>query len=124
MDRVVSIKATRFKLTEELESYVMKKLSWLEKLINAYNKNARVFVEVARTTRHHKTGSIYYAELQVMPPGSKRGLRAVAEKNSLYEAVDCAKDELKRELQKEKEKRITNTHKGGEKIKKEMGSVR
>jgi|SRR3989344_4915320 len=98
MERLVSIQATKFPLTDAIREYILKKVLSVEKLIHGFNENARVFVEVGKTTSHHHKGEIFRAEIQIMPPRSKKGLRATAEETDIYKAMDKAKDEIKKEL--------------------------
>ena len=117
MQRLISIKATKFDLTEGIKDYVFKKITSLEKFIHGYDENAKIAVEVSRTTLHHKSGDIYRAEVLITPPHSKKGLRATAEETDIYKAIDKIKDEVKRELVRHGGRLMTEKRRGGQKIK-------
>lgn len=114
-----NIKATDIELTSEINNYIDKKMGGLEKFIDS-DPSIQAWVEVGKTTRHHKTGSIFRAEIQIhFPPAHKGGdLRAVSEKENLYEAIDDARDEIKNELLRTKEKRFSLIRQGARSIKK------
>jgi ribosomal subunit interface protein len=53
-------------------------------------------IEIGKTTKHHKNGKIFYAEINLELP--HRLLRATVEAEDLYEAIDRVKEELEREI--------------------------
>ncbi len=108
----IKTKATEFELTQETKNYVDKKIESLEKFITNLDE-AICEIELA-LRKHH--GEMYYAEINIMANG--RMLRATAEEKTLYAAIDKAKDELKRELRKSKDKNETLFRRGGKSIKK------
>ncbi len=63
-----------------------------------------VFVEIARTTRHHKSGNIFYAEANLHLP--KQILRAEHSDWNIRVAIDKVKDKLKQEIKKYKETKV------------------
>ena len=101
--------------TPSIEDYVNKKTAMLEKHLRSLDSDALVSVEVAKTTRHHKSGDIFKAEIKVRAGG--RNYYASAEKPDLYAAIDDVKDEMQRELANSKEKSGTLLRRGGAKIK-------
>ena len=93
--------------SSEVEEYIGKKLGFLEKLLSHYaeDTNEALFeVEVGKTTEHHQKGNVYRAEINFTAGGVR--LRAVAVKDDLYAALDDAKDEMQKELRRNKEKQI------------------
>lgn len=110
----VQIKATGIELIDSIEDYVNKKVGHLEKYFRDPD-SAIISVEVARTTRHHKSGDIFKAEILIRAGGKE--YYALSEKNDLYAAIDDAKDEAARELVSFKEKGKTLLRKGGAKFK-------
>lgn len=92
-----NIKGTGLALTDELRSYVEKKLGTLDKFV-ADDAAARVDVELAYLATQAKQ---YRAELMLH---DKVVLRAVAEGSGLHEAVDKAVGELSGELSRSKKK--------------------
>ena|SRR3990167_4422859 len=111
----LQIKATGISLTSSIEEYVNKKISLIEKHISSLDTDALVSVEVARTTRHHKSGDIFKAEIRVRAGGKE--YYAASEKEDLYVAIDDVKDEIVRELVSSKDKSATLLRRGGAKMK-------
>jgi ribosomal subunit interface protein len=106
----INIKTTNFQLTDSIREYIEKKFGELEKFVSAYtDDNGRrstieAFVEVGRTTQHHKKGDVYKAEVQIRLPGAQ-GIRSVSERWDIHQAIDEARDEMQRQLNKYKGKR-------------------
>ena len=110
-----TVKATNIGLTDELSDYIEKKLEGLEKFINPQDESVLCNVEVAQTTKHHRTGDIFRAEFHLHVAG--KYLNAVSEKDSIFAALDEVKDEMTRELEVYKTKKNTLLKKGSAWIK-------
>jgi putative sigma-54 modulation protein len=108
------IKATNIELTPAIQDYVDKKLESLDKFFNP-SDDVVAFVEVGKTTRHHRSGDVFRAEVRLAFSGQDH--YAVVEKEDLYAAIDEVKDEIVREVTGGKKKRETLVRKGGAKIK-------
>ncbi|MDP3947767.1 MAG: ribosome-associated translation inhibitor RaiA [bacterium] len=100
----ITVKATQLKLSPALRTHVEEKLGALEKLVRRWDAAGAVSmsVEIARTTRHHKKGQIYYAEANLTLPGGM--LRAREEHWDLRAAVIKVRTKLKKEIDKYKER--------------------
>ncbi|MFA6536037.1 MAG: ribosome-associated translation inhibitor RaiA [Candidatus Paceibacterota bacterium] len=109
------IKATDITLTPEISDYLDKRLSALEKFVDAEDDANICFVELARTTSHHKAGDIFKAELTLHLGG--QSFRAVSEMADLHSAIDKVKDELLQELRGNKTKQISLIRRSGRQIK-------
>ncbi|MDB5194445.1 MAG: Ribosomal subunit interface protein [Parcubacteria group bacterium] len=96
----INLKATGIELTEAITNYAEKKVNALEKYINKPEGSYLARVEVARTTRHHKEGFIFKAEIHIT--GSGFDVYAASEAEDLYAAIDMAEAETAHELQSEK----------------------
>lgn len=92
----INIKATGIELTPAIREYAEKKVSAIEKYLDA-GIDTTAHVEVGKTTNHHKGGDVFRAEIKIN--GGGVDLYAVNEKDDLYAAIDLVKDELIRELQ-------------------------
>jgi len=57
-------------------------------------------VDIGKTTEHHRKGDVFRAEINFT--AGKKLLRAVAKEADLYAAIDKAKDEMRRELRRNK----------------------
>lgn len=111
----IKIHSTNFDITPAIEQYVYKKISSLEKFIGG-GEQVLCEVEIGRTTRHHKSGDIFRAEVNILEPGNKQ-IYAVAEEGDLYAAIDIVRDEAERLIISQKNKRSTLFRRGGAKIK-------
>ena len=112
----INIKATNFQLTEAIKNYIYDKLEDIEKLIkSADSSGVNVQVEVGKINKHHKKGDLFRAEFNIMIPGNY--VRAEAEEWNLNVAIDKAKDNIQRELEKFQDIREAKFKKGARKIK-------
>ena len=65
-----------------------------------------MFVEIARSTRHHRKGDVFYAEATFETvPGGKQ-MRGVAEGPDIRLAIDQVKEKLKKEVRRYKDKLV------------------
>lgn len=98
----LNIKGTNLKLTPEIYSYIEDKIGNLDKFIEKPDPVVQAWVEIGISTKHHQTGDIYRAEIQIRLP--KKGVRAESFGKDVFTAIDAARDELQEELKKYKEK--------------------
>jgi len=111
----IKTRAINFDLTEAIDQYVNKKFSSLEKFLP--NKEGVLCeVELGRTTKHHNSGDIFKAEINIMVPGGKQ-VYAVAEESELYAAIDIVRDEAERVIVSDKNKKETLFRRGASQIK-------
>ena len=110
----INFKGTNLNLTPEILDYCREKLSHLEKLL-AEDESASTEVELGKTTRHHKHGEIFRAEVNLHTAGRRFRSEAVAE--DLYAAIDEAKDELSTEVKRYRKKQGTLLRRGGRRVK-------
>ena len=111
----INIKTTNIRLTLELSDYLNKRLEGFEKLTSHYSEATIVDVEIGRTTKHHQTGDIYRAEINVHI--GHKSFRAVQETGDLYASIDAARGQMLEELRSNKEKRLSLVRHGSQKIK-------
>src|SRR3990167_7451118 len=63
----INIKATGIELTQAISDYVHKRIFSIEKYLDQKNNPDIVAqVEVGRSTRHHKAGNIFRAEIDIV----------------------------------------------------------
>ena len=110
-----NIKATNMDLTSAISDYVGKRLDSIHKFIKEGNK-VIIYVEVGKTTNHHKQGDVYRAEFNVEISGNK--YYAFSEKEDLYVAIDDAKGEIVRQITSNKDKKQTLFKRGAKSVKK------
>ncbi len=110
----INIKAKDLELTPAIRDFVEEKVNSVEKFIDSLydgvyvspsgkvKSPAEAWVEIGRTTQHHKKGAVFMAECIMKFPKHEIVAKAVAQ--NLESAVTKMKDELQRELKKEKRK--------------------
>ena len=116
---VIRIKSTNLELTPAIEDYTRTKIDMLQKFLKYYagQSGELIFdVEIGKTTEHHRKGDIFRAEINFTAGNTL--LRAVAEEADLYAAIDKTKDEMQRELRRNKNKALVAIRKGGAQLKK------
>ena len=117
----INVKATGIELTPAISSYVYKKISSIEKYIDKSGPDAVAKVEVGKSTRHHRAGNVFRAEVHIT--GGSLDLYAVSEKEDLYAAIDLVKDEIVQNALQLKDKRKTLARRGAEMVKNIMKGI-
>ena len=112
----INIKTTNIELTEALSDYVDQKIGQMEKFIEPNDDSVLCDVEIGTTTKHHQSGKIFRAEINLRVSG--KNFRAVSEKEDLYVAINDAKEEIIETIKTSKTKQRTRLRRGSEKIKK------
>ncbi|TSC73957.1 MAG: hypothetical protein G01um101444_424 [Parcubacteria group bacterium Gr01-1014_44] len=103
----VRILAKNFKLTPTLEVQVAEKLVRpVTRLLGSLDQKMDLpfDVELAKATKHHKHGKIWYCEVNLIAPFASNTIRARAEEVSIFSAIDEVKYEIEREIKKYKDK--------------------
>ncbi len=100
----ISLKTTGLDLTPSFQLYVESKLGSIAKFIKKFDLTgqAELWVEVARTTRHHHKGEVFMAEADLRLP--KKILRASEKGEDARAAVDALRTKLHFEIEKYKTK--------------------
>jgi putative sigma-54 modulation protein len=111
----INIKATGIELTPAISDYANKKISLLEKYLETSHADAVAQVEVGKSTKHHKSGNIFRAEVHLT--GTGLDVYAVSEQDDLYAAIDLVKDEVLHNLTQLKGKQETLARRGARIIK-------
>lgn len=111
----INIKATGIELTPAISGYAEKRISSIEKYLSRDNVDVIAQVEVGKSTRHHKAGNIFRAEVHLV--GSGLDLYAVSEQEDLYAAIDIVKDEIVHNILHLKGKRETVARRSGRLVK-------
>jgi len=102
-------------ITPDIKDYLYKKLAHIEKFLDPSDESAMCDVELGKTTNHHNNGDVFRTEINLHIAG--KNLRAVSEKDELFASIDIAKDEMVRELQMNKDKKVSLLKRGGAQIK-------
>lgn len=116
------IKATKIDLSKEIKNFIEKQLQTLEKFAKKFLKKGeteiKCWIEIGKTTAHHQKGPIFYAESQMNLLG--RCIRSEVLHENLKSAIIEMREELERELKKEKEIAIAKVKRGARKAKREL----
>ncbi|KKP61326.1 MAG: hypothetical protein UR64_C0001G0042 [Candidatus Nomurabacteria bacterium GW2011_GWE1_35_16] len=107
-------------LTLAISNYVNKKLKAIEKIVTK-GEDVNVYVEVGKTTNHHKQGDYFKAEFDIEIDGEK--FFTTSEKSDLYKAIDEAKDQLVDKIVNNKKRKITLFKRGAISVKKMIKGV-
>ncbi len=99
----ITIKNTQISPSPALTEYIQKRFSSLAKIIKKVEEKfvPLLSVEIARSTKHHQKGNVYYVEVNLKLP--KKNLRIEQYDSQVRAAVDKAKKRLKVALEKYKE---------------------
>lgn len=111
----INEKGTNMDITPVIKDYLYKKLEHLEKFINLADDSVLCEVELGKISQHHKNGEVFRTEINLQVGG--KNFRAVSEMDELFASIDIAKDEMVRELQVSKDKRVSLMRRGGAKVK-------
>ena len=100
----IIIRGQNLKLTPAIRAFTEEKIGGVTRLLGA-SERLLARVEVGKPSQRHKSGPIFYAEVN-LSLGS-RLLRAHAEHQDLYSAIDKIRDEIERQIRKFKTKRTS-----------------
>ncbi len=115
-----NIKGTNMELTLAISDYINKKTESINKFVSE-GEELSIYVEVGKTTNHHKQGNFYKAEFDVQINGEK--FFTDSEKSDLYKAIDDAKDEVVRKIKSNKKRKNTLFKRGAISLKKMVKGI-
>ena len=100
------LKSTNLEITPSLQNYFEKKIGSLERFLKQWSKEGvvEVWAELARTTKHHRSGEVFRAEADIRLPG--KILRAEAKAEDIRLTIDLVRGKLFGEIKKYKTKRL------------------
>ncbi|MDB5204107.1 MAG: Ribosomal subunit interface protein [Candidatus Taylorbacteria bacterium] len=108
------IKSNGLEMTDAVKDYLEKKITGIEKFVKKA-EDAIARVELGQTTKHHKKGNIFRAEINLEYGDHK--FRAEATTDDLYKSIDAVKEEIVAEITKANKKGRVMLKKGKQKIK-------
>jgi ribosomal subunit interface protein len=102
----INITAKNLELTDPLRVFISKKLESISKLVGKWEEKgaAEIDFEVARTTKHHHKGDVFYAEAN-LKLGRGEIIRAERSSDNIREAINMVKNVLKEEINEYKKKK-------------------
>ena len=107
--QIASLKTTNMDMTDAIRAYVTEKVAALDKLAEGFEPAASISIEVGKSSNHHNKGPFMRCEMNLSIPGAM--LRSEEEREDLYEAIDVAQGDLKRQLKEHKD-RLKDLHRG------------
>lgn len=96
----INIKAVNFELTPEINDYLNKKLSSLDKFVKEGDEGAYANVELGKSTNRRKNGNIFFTEINFKI--DNEDMRVRADEESLIASMDKAKDKALEVLRERK----------------------
>ena len=100
------LQGTNISISGSIELLVASKIKALDRFVSRFDPAAiEARIEVGKPSRHHHTGMVFYAEINLKIPGKL--LRAEATHLDLSLAVSEAFKEMERQVKDYKEKMIT-----------------
>jgi putative sigma-54 modulation protein len=96
----IDINASKIDMTPSLKKYAEMKIGALGKFVKKFEKDteSKIYLELARSSKHHKHGDVFYAEATLRIPG--KTLRAQHMHSDIRAAIDVVRDTLSREVVK------------------------
>ena len=107
-----------FDLTEALKIHAQEKLSLLYKFLNKTESETSFNLRLGKTTNHHNSGKIYYAEISIHTPEKNFGGKV--ESDDIYAAIDILKDDMAESISQYKDKSHTLDIKDARKFKESL----
>ena len=109
----VRIKTTDYQIPRDVSAYLQQRIDSLEKLLAGEEDVARIEVEVGRDAGRPRHGAnIWFAEMQILVPGRER-VYARNNSESVNGAIDDVKEEVERQLRRERKLHIRLLRSGG-----------
>jgi len=108
----IDIKYTQFQATSDIEEYARERIGAIERFLKSFEKNSEitVYVEIARSTKHHRKGDVFYAEANFTMAG--KTIRAESTNTDIRLALDNVKEKLKKEIRRFKDKLVESRRRG------------
>lgn len=98
----INVKTKDIEMTDAIRQYVEEKMEAIAKLVDEYDAAAMVDVEVGKSSQHHNKGPFLRAEMNMTFLGNM--FRSEEQREDLYEAIDVAKDDLRRQVVEHKDR--------------------
>lgn len=102
----IDIKYTQFQMTQDIDDYARKHIGSIARLLKSFEANSEItaYVEIARSTKHHRQGDVFYAEATLDVGG--KTMRAEATEPDIRLAIDKVKEKIKKEIRRYKDKLV------------------
>lgn len=94
----LTISTKNISLDDALRTFVEDKISGLEKFTSDPDNLIEVRVEIGKPSKHHRSGRVYYSEVNLRIGGKL--LRATCQHEDLRNAIVDVKNELQQQIKK------------------------
>jgi ribosomal subunit interface protein len=111
----INEKGVNMQITADIKDYLYKKIAHFEKFIDPADESVLCEVELGKVSNHHNKGDVYITKINLHIAG--KNLQATTEMDDIFASIDIAKDEMVREIQSNKDKKVSLMRRGGAKIK-------
>ncbi len=116
----IRIKTTDYEMAPEVSTYLRERVEGLEKLLSGDSDTSRCEVEIGRDAGGSRHGAnMWFAEIHIIQPGFAR-VYARNNASSVNEAINDVKEEVERQLRREKKLHIRVARKTGAAVKRWM----
>ena len=115
----INLQGKNMELTDAIKDRVLNKETNLGRLLSKLEEKGdaiSALFEVSKSTRHHKSGSVFHADCLITIKGEE--FYGSADEEDLYQAIDAVKENLFREVSKNKDRKQTLFRRGSMSIKK------
>ena len=113
-----NIKTIGIDLTDAISSYIDEKVTQIEKVLDSTDESILCEVEVGTSTKHHQSGEIFIAEINLHTAG--KDYRAVSEKEDLYAAINDSKEQIMTSVKQHRSRIRTLLRRGSISVKKRI----
>lgn len=117
----LTIHCKDFDLTDAIKKYSEDKIVALEKYLSDDKDASTYNLRLGKTTNHHNSGKIFYAELAIAAPHKHYDAKIEAE--DIYAAIDLLKDEMADNIRSHRAKQRTVSRHDAQKFKEKMLST-
>jgi ribosomal subunit interface protein len=115
----VNLQGKNIEFTEAIRGRILTKETNLGRLLSKIEEKGEevaINFDVFKNTNHHKSGNIFHADCLINIKGEK--FYGSADEEDLYTAIDVVKENLFREISKNKDRRQTLFKRGAMSVKK------
>jgi ribosome-associated translation inhibitor RaiA len=104
----INTKYTQFKPAVDIEEYAQEHFGQVEHFLKSFEKQGEItmFVEIGRSTKHHKKGDVFFAEAMFETTPGGKTLRATDSQPDIRMAIVSAKEKIKKEVRRYKDKLV------------------
>lgn len=101
MNVKIIIQGNNIEISDAIRKFIIQKIGGLNKFLQRATPDlVEARVEVGKPSKHHRSGMVYYAEVNLSLPGKL--LRAQAKHMKLRYAINEVRNKLERQIEKYK----------------------